>query len=98
MITETGRNILQNTVKLVHDKHSLEVIYGDTDSIMINSRTKILKDALEVGHAVKKSVNKDYKLLEMEVDGVFKTLLLLKKKNMLQLYINHHTFKILLKQ
>lgn len=54
LITETGRNILQNTVKLVHDKHSLEVIYGDTDSIMINSRTKILKDALELGSAVKK--------------------------------------------
>lgn len=42
-------------------KHGLEVIYGDTDSIMLNSRTKDLKEAEAKAQAVKKTVNKDMK-------------------------------------
>eukprot|EP00951_Prasinocladus_malaysianus_P026379 scaffold234105_cov47-Prasinocladus_malaysianus.AAC.1 len=33
-----------------------------------------------MGQAVKKEVNKRYRLLEIEVDGVYKSMLLLKKK------------------
>lgn len=80
LITSTGRKILDKTVELVQTKHSLEVIYGDTDSIMINSLTSNVAAALELGNKVKRSVNNSYNLLEMEVDGIFKTLLLLKKK------------------
>ena len=79
LITSTGRNILESTVNLVTSKHQLDVIYGDTDSIMINSLTNDINEALKIGLEVKKSVNNTYKLLEMEIDGVFKTLLLLKK-------------------
>lgn len=80
LITLTGRSILQNTVTMVSTKHMLDVIYGDTDSIMINTLTNDVTKALELGVGVKKSVNEKYKLLEMEVDGMFKTLLLLRKK------------------
>lgn len=80
LITSTGRNILKDTVELVKTKHNLHVIYGDTDSIMINTLTNDIKKALELGAQCKKSVNEKYRLLEMEMDGVFKTLLLLKKK------------------
>lgn len=80
LITQTGRNILQDTVELVKNKHNLEVIYGDTDSIMIHSLTSNLHEALEIGGIVKRSINNKYRLLEMEIDGIFKTLLLLRKK------------------
>lgn len=80
LVTKTGRSILQDTVNLVTHKHNLDIIYGDTDSIMINTLTTEIKKALELGENVKRSVKDKYRLLEMEIDGVFKTLLLLKKK------------------
>lgn len=58
----------------------LDVIYGDTDSIMINSGTKDLKKAESLAHQVKSEVNKLYRLLEIDIDGIFKCMLLLKKK------------------
>jgi DNA polymerase alpha subunit A len=80
LVTATGRSILQDTVNLVTNKHELSIIYGDTDSIMINTGITDINQALQLGNNVKYSVKERYKLLEMEVDGVFKTLLLLKKK------------------
>ena len=95
------------------DRLSLDVIYGDTDSIMINtavaSRDEFesplsnngndpaadspaarkarveqelakLKEVKAKGAMVKAAVNKLYKSLELELDGIFKCMLLLKKK------------------
>ena len=59
---------------------NLEVIYGDTDSIMINSNTRDLKEAEKIAQLVKKEVNKLYRLLEIDVDGIYKAMLLLRKK------------------
>lgn len=55
-------------------------MYGDTDSIMIHTGTKDLNAARQLGASVKREVNKRYRLLEIELDAVFKTMLLLKKK------------------
>lgn len=57
-----------------------DVIYGDTDSIMIDTKTKDFAEAESIAQKVKQEVNKTYRLLEIEVDGVFKCMLLLKKK------------------
>ncbi|KAF5303013.1 hypothetical protein FQR65_LT08342 [Abscondita terminalis] len=62
LITHKGREILTNTKDLV-ERMRYQVIYGDTDSIMIN--TNVL----------------DYdETSRTDIDGVFKYLLLLKKK------------------
>ncbi|CAB4492189.1 unnamed protein product [Rhizophagus irregularis] len=79
LITFKGREILENTVKLAENE-KMEVIYGDTDSIMINTKAIDINQALEVGNILKKKVNERYKLLELEIDGFFEKLLLLKKK------------------
>ena len=47
---------------------------------MINTNTLVYEDVKKVGAAVKREVNKRYKLLEIEMDGVYKCMLLLKKK------------------
>eukprot|EP00897_Mesotaenium_endlicherianum_P001393 jgi/Mesen1/1281/ME000013S00772 len=57
-----------------------QVIYGDTDSIMVHTGLDSLADVAAIGARIKKEVNKRYKLLEIEMDGVFKRMLLLKKK------------------
>ena len=80
LITQLGRNTLENTVKIATEKLNLEVIYGDTDSIMINTNLSIAKEAVMKGDELKKIVNKQFKHLEIELDGVFQSMLLLKKK------------------
>ena len=80
LITSQGREILQSTVELVQSNVGREVIYGDTDSIMVDTNTDSLPDVIALGHSIKKEVNKRYRLLEIEMDGVFKRMLLLKKK------------------
>lgn len=59
---------------------NLDVIYGDTDSIMIDSNTRDLQEADKIAQRVKAEVNKLYKLLEIDVDGIYKAMLLLRKK------------------
>lgn len=79
LVTGKGREILLHTQDLVQ-KLNFEVIYGDTDSIMINSNCTDYDQVFKLGHKIKSEVNKLYKLLELEIDGVFKYMLLLKKK------------------
>lgn len=57
-----------------------QVIYGDTDSIFINTNQTDLKEALKIGNDFKKAVNDKYKKLEIDTDAVFERMLLLNKK------------------
>uniref|UniRef100_A0A914WTA6 DNA polymerase n=1 Tax=Plectus sambesii TaxID=2011161 RepID=A0A914WTA6_9BILA len=79
LVTAKGREILMHTKELV-EKQGLSVIYGDTDSIMIDTKSYDLNEVKKLGTEVKKQVNKCHRLLELDMDGVYKTLLLLKKK------------------
>ena len=79
LITSKGRDILGSTRDYVTNM-GLEVIYGDTDSVMVNSNSTNYDEVMKIGQKIKIEVNKHYRLLEIEVDGVFKTMLLLKKK------------------
>ena len=83
LVTAMGRETLQRTVNIAEESVGLDVIYGDTDSIMINTRLSNEDDlpkVKELGEAVKQQVNRLYKTLELEIDGIFRSMLLLKKK------------------
>ncbi|KAJ8920671.1 hypothetical protein NQ315_004810 [Exocentrus adspersus] len=79
LVTHKGREILTNTRDLVQ-KMCYEVVYGDTDSLMINSNCLDYDQVFKIGLKIKQEVNKLYKQVELDIDGVFKYLLLLKKK------------------
>ncbi|XP_035693536.1 DNA polymerase alpha catalytic subunit-like [Branchiostoma floridae] len=87
LVTSKGREILLKTKDLVQ-KMNLDVIYGDTDSIMINTNSTNWDDVFKLGNKVKSEVNKLYRLLELDIDGVFKSMLLLKKKKYAALTIS----------
>lgn len=88
LVTAMGREALQRTVDLATTQMSLDVIYGDTDSVMINTNLTDLQSVKEIGLMVKKEVNKLYRSLELDLDGIFKSMLLLKKKKYAALVIN----------
>ncbi|GFP88223.1 DNA polymerase alpha catalytic subunit [Phtheirospermum japonicum] len=80
LITLQGREILQSTVNVVQNTLNLEVIYGDTDSIMIYSGLDDIGKAKSIAGKVIQEVNKKYRCLEIDLDGLYKRMLLLKKK------------------
>jgi len=79
MVTSKGREILLQTRDLIQ-KMNLDVIYGDTDSVMVNTNSNDYDEVFKLGREVKQAVNKLYRLLELDIDGVYKYMLLLKKK------------------
>ena len=79
LTTFKGREILRSTKELA-ESNQLQVIYGDTDSVMINTNVDNIEEALKVGNEFKRSVNERYRLLEIDVDNVFRRLLLHAKK------------------
>ena len=56
MITYLGRELLDSSIEIVK-KMDYEVIYGDTDSLMINTKKKLLIEALKCGFEIKKEIN-----------------------------------------
>ena len=70
------------------EKMGFEVIYGDTDSLMINTHSQDISTVYQIGNKIKNEINRTYKLLELEIDGVFRFLLLLKKKKYAALLYN----------
>lgn len=82
LVTYQGRDILTETYKLVTETLGFDVVYGDTDSIMIDTKLKVdnLPQIMDIGLTIKKRVNQRYKKLEIDIDGIFERILLLRKK------------------
>lgn len=79
LVTCKGRDILMATKTLV-ERLNHNVIYGDTDSIMINTNSQDFDEVYKIGGIIKKAVNAIYKHIELDIDGVYQKLLLLRKK------------------
>ncbi|KAB8339293.1 hypothetical protein FH972_022226 [Carpinus fangiana] len=79
LTTFKGREILKSTKELAEGKQ-LRVIYGDTDSVMINTNVDNIQEALKVGNEFKRAVNERYRLLEIDIDNIFRRVLLHAKK------------------
>lgn len=90
LITAKGREALQTTINVVTQELTLDVVYGDTDSVFVNTRETDYNEAMNKAQQIKRSVNKRYKKLEIEIDGVFARLLLLKKKKYAGLKVLDH--------
>ncbi|KAG7884903.1 hypothetical protein KL938_001160 [Ogataea parapolymorpha] len=79
LVTNRGREILMDTRQLA-ESIGLRVVYGDTDSVMIDTGSDNFQDAIKIGDDFKIKVNERYRLLEIDIDNVFKRLLLHSKK------------------
>lgn len=81
MITSQGRSILRDTVDSVEHQLNMDVVYGDTDSIMVATNESTLEAAQQIARQVQQVINGRYQLLELGIDGYFRRLLILGKKN-----------------
>ncbi|OQS00816.1 DNA polymerase alpha catalytic subunit [Thraustotheca clavata] len=94
LITSTGRQTLQRAQEVAEQECGYDVIYGDTDSIMVDSRSDKLEDAKRIGREIQVQCNKHFKLLELEVDYIFKTILLLNKKKYASLVVKERNGQV----
>ncbi|KAG5220024.1 DNA-directed DNA polymerase alpha catalytic [Salix suchowensis] len=90
LTTHMGREILMQT-KALAENLGLEVVYGDTDSIFVNSNETEYEKAIAISFQLKRAVNDKYKLLEIDLDSVFERLLLLQKKKYAALKVEDKT-------
>lgn len=80
-ITSTGREMIQKTKQTVEQKTPYKVVYADTDSIMVGFETSDVQEALKKGEEICNLINDDiHHILELKVESIFKTLLILSKK------------------
>lgn len=93
LITARGRDALQHAVEIAGN-NNMEVIYGDTDSVMVHSGSEDLAEARKMADTLKREVNKHYKCMEIDVDGVMKSMLLLKKKKYAALMVQEKNGEI----
>eukprot|EP00871_Galdieria_phlegrea_P000258 jgi/Galph1/1232/GphlegSOOS_G6044.1 len=79
LVTHFGRLTLEKTTKIARNC-DFDVVYGDTDSIFLDTGTKELESVLERGRKLKQEVNRQFRTLEIEVEAIYTRMLLLHKK------------------
>ncbi|GAA5812104.1 hypothetical protein MFLAVUS_005554 [Mucor flavus] len=96
-ITSKARRILKSAVDTT-EQLGYDVVYRDTDSIMVNTQIKTFDLAKQVAEKVKEVVNQKYKLLKIGVNGYIKSTLLLKKKKYAMISVDELELKVDIRQ
>ena len=79
-VTAWGRRLLRDTVATVENELQLQVLYGDTDSIMVDTACRHFARARAIGHIIQHAINSKYRRLRISMDGIFQRMLLVRKK------------------
>ena len=94
-ITGCGRYLIQATKDTVESDSKFKVIYGDTDSIMVDTNVSDVGKAMEIGLELEKKINDSLKdIVEAKIENVFKTLLILAKKRYAGLVIEQNNSEV----
>ncbi|TVU48426.1 hypothetical protein EJB05_08062, partial [Eragrostis curvula] len=94
-VTSYGRQMIEHTKKLVEDKfttlggyeHSAEVVYGDTDSVMVQFGVSTVEEAMKLGREAADYISGTFtKPIKLEFEKVYFPYLLISKKRYAGLY------------
>ncbi|KAJ1990082.1 DNA-directed DNA polymerase delta [Coemansia spiralis] len=94
-VTAFGRDMIHKTVEAVEKhynkangyEHDAVVIYGDTDSVMVNFGVKTLEEAMKLGNEAAEHVTSEFiKPIKLEFEKVYFPYLLINKKRYAGLY------------
>lgn len=80
-ITSCGRYLIQQTREIAEKDETVNVVYGDTDSVIVKTPTKDLDEAYKIGKMLEQKINDELKgVIQVKIESLFKTLLILTKK------------------
>ena len=80
-ITACGRYFISSTKEIVEEDSRFEVVYGDTDSVMVKVPTTNIEEAFKFGKELEEKINTKMEgKIRIKIEAVFKTLLILSKK------------------
>ncbi|GAB4835573.1 DNA polymerase delta catalytic subunit [Ancistrocladus abbreviatus] len=88
-VTSYGRQMIEHTKKLVEEKftvlggyqHSAEVIYGDTDSVMVQFGVSSVEETMNLGREAAEYISSTFiKPIKLEFEKVYYPYLLISKK------------------
>lgn len=80
-ITSSGRYLITRTRDTVDKDDRFKVIYGDTDSVMVKTKTKDIDEAFGLGRELEDMINSELEgIVKMKIESIFKTILILTKK------------------
>ncbi|KAK2656304.1 hypothetical protein Ddye_009356 [Dipteronia dyeriana] len=88
-VTSYGRQMIEHTKKLVEDKftilggyeHNAEVIYGDTDSVMVQFGVPSVEEVMKLGREAAEYISGTFiKPIKLEFEKVYYPYLLISKK------------------
>ncbi len=80
-ITAFGRYWITKIKEIVENELKREVIYGDTDSVMIKGKSKDLDELFNEAKILEEEINKRTpEYIKVKNEGIFKTILFLTKK------------------
>ncbi|KAK2445058.1 recovery protein [Trifolium repens] len=88
-VTSYGRQMIEHTKKLVEDKfttlngyeHNAEVIYGDTDSVMVQFGVSAVEEAMNLGREAADYISGTFiKPIKLEFEKIYYPYLLISKK------------------
>jgi DNA polymerase delta subunit 1 len=94
-VTAYGRQMIEHTKKLVHEKFTVangyeadaDVIYGDTDSVMVNFRVETVGEAMRLGREAAEAITATFlKPISLEFEKIYFPYLLISKKRYAGLY------------
>ncbi|KAL8166299.1 hypothetical protein V2J09_007798 [Rumex salicifolius] len=94
-VTSYGRQMIEHTKKLVEDRftvaggyeHTAEVIYGDTDSVMVQFGVSTVEEAMTLGREAADYISGTFtKPIKLEFEKVYYPYLLISKKRYAGLY------------
>ncbi|KAL9158743.1 hypothetical protein ABFS82_08G088800 [Erythranthe guttata] len=94
-VTSYGRQMIEHTKKLVEDKftvvggyeHNAEVIYGDTDSVMVQFGVSTVDEAMNLGREAADYISGTFiNPMKLEFEKVYYPYLLISKKRYAGLY------------
>lgn len=80
-VTSCGRNLIKRTVEKVKEKYGYKIIYGDTDSLLVNIDKGSLDEIGKEANRIVDDINKELPgSIELEFEKLFKRFLPLTKK------------------
>ncbi|KAI1722465.1 DNA polymerase family B domain-containing protein [Ditylenchus destructor] len=92
MVTYKGREILNNARKIIESTNNYSVVYGDTDSIFVDTKLREgradFAQVKAIGQKLKNLINKNYKHIEFDMQGIYKKLVLLQKREYMGLMVD----------